>query len=217
MTRPTPLVLALSAAVLVLSAAVAVLLVQRGRAGVTLQGIVDQAVASDGKTVLFSVGDRPLHREQFEDEYELLLKFSDVPEEMAAQYRANIQQKQMLLDGMQKQFLLILDGRDRNLFTNQVFKNYMRKTVRDAAFQYVLMSSLGREITVSDEDVAHFYNQNKSQFQGGFSSETEIKLRGYLKQTRLQEILEKRLVEIRGRHPVKINDTVDLYGIKQGR
>jgi len=217
MSRPSPLVLGLSAAVLLLAAAVVVLVIQRGQGGGGLKGLLDQAVSSDGKTVLFTVGDRPMHREQFEEEYELLLKFSDVPEEMAAQYRANIQQKQMLLDGLQKQYLLILDARDRNSFTNQLFKNYMRKTLRDAAFQYVLMTSLGREITVTDEEVANFYNQNKAQFQGGFSSETEIKLRAYLKQARLQEILEKRLVEIKAKFPVKINDTVDLYGIKQGR
>lgn len=211
------LIIGLAAGLLLALAAIAWLLLRPAGSSAAFdpKGLVQGSLISEGKDVLFTIDGKKVHKELIEGELDLML--AQAPPEMAARFKADIAKKQQALESMQTQYLLLMDAQQKNLFTNRDFHTYLRKVVRDSSVQFALMALAGGDQTVTDEEVANYYNQNKNMFPGGFDSNTEIQLRAMLKQQKMQEVVMKKISEIKSRHPVTVNDAVDLYGIKSGK
>lgn len=212
------LVFSLSGALILALAAIAWLLLKPvSSGGFETRTLIPSSMSSEGTQLLFSVDGKKVFRELLDSEFELTLSMAQIPPEMAARVRADITHKQRALESLQAQFVVLLEAQQRGVFTNSEFRTLLRKVVRETSFQYATMDLAGKDLVVTDDDVANYYNQNKNQFPGGFDSQAEIELRKLLKQAKMQEVMMKKIADFKTRHPVTVNDAVDLYGIKSGR
>jgi hypothetical protein len=167
-----------------------------------------------GKEWLLKVGSVQVSEEEFLAEYQAPLQFANLPDDIKKNYLGDIAKKQAFLDGLEAQYLVFLEAEKGKMFDNPDFKRFLKMQVREAVYQYYLQSELGKDLIISDDDVADFYNNNKSMFPGPLDAQSEMQLRGYLRQKKISEKLSAKLGQFKEKSPISVNDKVDVFGRK---
>lgn len=85
-----------------------------------------------------------------------------LPQQQAMQFNSEEGRKQLLQELINQQ-LLYLDAKEKGLDNNELYKKELEKTAESLLKQFAIRELLSN-VTVTDEEIAEYYNTHKDQF-----------------------------------------------------
>lgn len=187
----------------------------QAKTGGSVSKIVGLAKESDGSNWIFRVDGVKVTRENLLEEYLLPYRFAGLPDDVMEKISTDIPRKQNYVEMTETQVLTLLDAESKGILEDRDFRVFLKKQIRESVFQYYLVSQLGKGITVSDDEVAEYYNLNKDRFPGGLTAQGELELRSFLKEQKLKAKLDEHLKILRQKYKVEMNPSADLFSVKR--